>query len=383
MIRIQRPLISFLLIALLTVGFPLTGYTTETPAAKLNASFSAGQTAFLNQHYPQAEQNFKVALENAKAVRNAQLFAISYSYLGFAQVYQDKLESAQANLKNAEKIAAIPGITPVAKMLNLLAYIEYDSRMGDIGQAQKHIQTILTRNDADFRAVGMTKTPLRQAYKSNQILEKKIAALSVTKEADNYFDDALLNGNVMHWNDETRTIKVYISSGLHIPGWNPAYAENFKQACLVWQSALNNKIRFEFVKDVSEPVDTVITWHADKNMMPALTELSMLGNKLVKADIAFHLIDNSNQLYDPRAIYKLSLHELGHLLGISGHSRNPNDIMFPATTYAIEPSTRDVSTLLELYSRPAIITTPNGMTLREYRKEALSQGQNPIKVFAH
>jgi len=371
----RRQLTSIILLVFLTFSIPTRGYTADTPTARLKASFSAGQTAFFNQHYQEAEQDFSVAVENARALRNAQLFAVSCSYLGFSQVYLDKLEEAEITLKTADKVAAVPGITPVAKMLTLLAYIEYYSRWGDIGSAQKYIQATLIQDDAAFRSIGISREPLKQLYKSNQILEKTVADLSVPQQADNYAKDALLNGKVMHWNDETKTIRVYISSSSHIQGWDPEYAENFKKACLVWQSVLNNKVRFEFVNSENVPVDTVVTWYADKSIRPAITDISVYKGKLIKEDIAFHLIDNSNQLYEPRKIYKLSLHELGYLLGISGHSANPNDIMFPAATYANQPSARDAATLLELYSRPAQITNPSGKTLSEYRQEVLSRGK--------
>lgn len=384
--KIRQRLIHLILIAfLLCSGSPVSVYAADATAIQLQlqSSLKAGQAAFYNQDYPKAEQSFRTAANNAKALGNSSLYAISYSYLGFSQVYLDKLQEAETTLKQAEQYAITPGMTPIAKMLTLLAYIEFYSRRGDITTEQKYIQTTLAQDDASFQAIGITREPLLNLHQNNQILENLLSELSTPSNAANYVDDVLANGKIMRWNDETQRIKIYMASGNHIKGWNPEYAENFKRACLVWQGILNNKVKFEFVENASEPVDTVVTWHADRSIRAATTDTDILGNKLVKADIAFHLIDNSNQLYVPRAIYKLSLHELGHLLGISGHSRNPDDIMFPAATYAIKPSVRDAATLLELYARPAQITNPQGKTLSEYRKEILSQGKHPIKIQNH
>jgi predicted Zn-dependent protease len=117
-----------------------------------------------------------------------------------------------------------------------------------------------------------------------------------------------------------------------------------------------------------DKVDTVVTWNADYNPRAGLTEYNYIGGKLFKADINFHLKTFDNKLYDPTSIYKISLHELGHLLGITGHSKNPHDIMFPTITTAIKPSARDIATLSALYSQKAEITNPANMTLAEFRE---------------
>ena len=384
--KFKRNLVHLILIAFLAYGnSSILGYAADTTAIKvqLQSNLKAGQSAFFNQDYPEAERCFKIAGEDAAALGNKQIYAYAYSYLGFSQVYLDKLDEAELNLIRSEPLAFSPGIAPTTKMLTLLAYIELYTRRGDIATAQKYIQQTLNQDDASFLAINITREPLKQSYRNNQILQKNIDELSTPSKAGNYIKDALLNGKVLRWNDETKVITIYISPGSHIKGWNPEYADNFKKACLIWQGVLNNKIQFQFVENKSDAVDTIVTWYADQSAKPAVTESTYLKDTMVKADIAFHLIDNSNQFYVPRTIYKLSLHELGHLLGISGHSRNPGDIMFPATTYAIKPSSRDISTLLELYSRPAQITNPSGKTLSEYQGEVISQGKHPIVILNH
>ena len=50
----------------------------------------------------------------------------------------------------------------------------------------------------------------------------------------------------------------------------------------------------------------------------------------------------------------VSLHEVGHALGLLGHSQNPADVMFfsePLTDERKELSTRDSKTIVRLYSR--------------------------------
>jgi predicted Zn-dependent protease len=56
---------------------------------------------------------------------------------------------------------------------------------------------------------------------------------------------------------------------------------------------------------------------------------------------------------DSDTIYRVVLHEMGHALGLGGHSEEPEDIMFGSINgLARGLSERDRDTLKELYSRP-------------------------------
>ncbi|MBW4699357.1 MAG: matrixin family metalloprotease [Aphanocapsa lilacina HA4352-LM1] len=54
----------------------------------------------------------------------------------------------------------------------------------------------------------------------------------------------------------------------------------------------------------------------------------------------------------------LAVHELGHAVGLWGHSDDPEDIMYPEMRGVHEPSGRDLQTLRRLYAMPAGITRP-------------------------
>ena len=60
-----------------------------------------------------------------------------------------------------------------------------------------------------------------------------------------------------------------------------------------------------------------------------------------------------DRVADSDTIYRVVLHEMGHALGLGGHSEEPEDIMFGSINgLARGLSERDRDTLKELYSRP-------------------------------
>lgn len=67
-------------------------------------------------------------------------------------------------------------------------------------------------------------------------------------------------------------------------------------------------------------------------------------------------------------IYGILLHEIGHVLGIAGHSPNDSDLM-SAYSETITISARDIATLNKIYQSPNALTNPPNITLAEYRKQ--------------
>jgi predicted Zn-dependent protease len=57
---------------------------------------------------------------------------------------------------------------------------------------------------------------------------------------------------------------------------------------------------------------------------------------------------------EPSAIYAVVLHEMGHVLGLMGHSDDPRDIMYPSVSEEPDEglSARDRNTLRALYAGP-------------------------------
>lgn len=178
-----------------------------------------------------------------------------------------------------------------------------------------------------------------------------------------------LNGTVMRW--KNLPIKVFAKG-------DAAQVGLVSQVLQVWQRS------FSLLQvDQSSVADVVVTW--DKATW-AQNTTGLLTRPVVQVDNQHRirtviLISMFSVQGQPEAhqLHALS-HQLGHSLGIWGHSDNPNDVMYPAlqqeandfpsqwawrspgvarmvepsgATEDYAPSQRDINTLLKIYEQPA------------------------------
>ncbi len=86
---------------------------------------------------------------------------------------------------------------------------------------------------------------------------------------------------------------------------------------------------------------------------------------------------NSNKKFTQSEIYVTTLHELGHALGIKGHSPNEHDIMYASSSKSKEKnlSKRDINTLKIMYSG-------NQELIKKYTKDYASTKLNEDEEYA-
>lgn len=187
--------------------------------------------------------------------------------------------------------------------------------------------------------------------------------------APHYVEDALVNGQlVQRWNDQTDVIYVTIKSGSHLKNWNGLYVEEVKKAFSTWQTLLGNRFRFVYTNDPKLSDITVEWWQQAKGAEVGLQTLKWSNNTITEATINIALWNPAGGVFNNTQIYGIALHEIGHVLGIRGHSNNPNDIMYYSmdkTTPTL--STRDMNTMRMLYQRKPDISNPIGVHLMQYR----------------
>ncbi len=190
-------------------------------------------------------------------------------------------------------------------------------------------------------------------------------ALSTAKESgkNDYFQYATYGG-ATRWGSDHKPIKVYISSGSGIPDFKPEYAGLFKDSFKQWSSACQDVIAFELVNSADKS-DIDCQWTNDTSKVSTPTEggetrISSASTKGIQhATITVLTCDPSpDSPLSQNQVRAVCLHEIGHALGLVGHSPRPQDIMYcsiPPADAKVALSPRDVSTLQRLYSSEATI----------------------------
>jgi len=287
-------------------------------------------------------------------------------------------------------LSAIPQFGPahtgygvaMAKMgRNTEAMVEFEkahSIMPNDGQTLAQIAQMSALLGRSSEAVGYYKQylnlypngPYAQMMKTNLgILEQEVGRGSgglSSQGQDNYMNDIITHyRNRLHIDSarwEQMPITVFIPNGTGIEGYRSEYLFDLAEAFTAWANATQGKVKIQFVKD---PAAAAIKckWTANPNDLQtpqegghAITGLTAQG-VIRQADVVI-LTRNIQQPGTPmneNALRFICLHEVGHALGLAGHSSQAGDIMFFGTNsdVATAPvlSERDRKTLLMLYSR--------------------------------
>ena len=134
---------------------------------------------------------------------------------------------------------------------------------------------------------------------------------------------------------------------------------NLRNAFNTWQTALYPTISFKFVNNPEEAHISVVfddpRKHGPAENAVGLT--SMRGyakepTRIYDAKIYLTYFDPTGKRLSDNEIYGTLCHEIGHALGISGHSKNKSDVMYPSTDmYNTRPTRRDIRTIERIYGK--------------------------------
>ena len=179
---------------------------------------------------------------------------------------------------------------------------------------------------------------------------------------DDYIDD-LDPQFVDCWPADRMPLRIYIESVKNALGSKDDYLDYLlKQSCQEWADASKGKISFVYT-DKPEEADIQINWENDESIFTTGEQgdaqyLPTTEKGINKATVRLLTHPFSrNPDHDDAAIKALCLHEMGHALGLYGHSKNSHDIL--AEYYQLEwtdtPTTvllskRDCNTIARLYT---------------------------------
>jgi|688.fasta_scaffold326844_3 tetratricopeptide (TPR) repeat protein len=172
--------------------------------------------------------------------------------------------------------------------------------------------------------------------------------------------------SIRRWPKEVMPIKVYVRDNPQVPGIGKVYHDVVKESLDQWCKASANAISYKFVDkldganlicDYTDRPEQVRPDHDLGTEGSTESQVRLKDNAMEWADVVLLVRDNPGASFRERlTLLKLCLHEMGHALGLKGHSPNSHDVMFYTTTNPDVPATlseRDKNTIRLMYTASA------------------------------
>lgn len=174
---------------------------------------------------------------------------------------------------------------------------------------------------------------------------------------ENYLDAVISAGKLERWNPKSFPLKVYIGSGAGVP---VEYINEVKNAFSTWEQSTNGFVKFIYTTNASDAhyyckfADLKNRGCDGKGETAAYQYFTYDNSGNIQQSIVeFSAYTCSGQKWPVEIFYSTALHEIGHGLGLRGHSDNPNDLMYPVSSSEIKRATiskGDMTTLRAIYS---------------------------------
>lgn len=342
--------------------------------------YNQGREAYKLEHYADAEKLLKKSLVLAEQGASRMTpglqqknIAIIQNLLGVNAFKLKKYNDASLYLKHSMSTFNRPeyqaanedSLMSDALILGQIAMYE-----GRYAEAKHYYQDALPRQE---KKLGFDHAQTQQT----QSILNDIAQID---QGPDYLNR--LSAKVVHWTHPEQGIKVFIANGASIPNWKPEDQGLVQAAYSEWQQAMEGRVHFEWVSEPDE-ADTIVSWMERPKAVSSTEaeakpqelrngecQTQTADDKLIQDNIVVALNTTEGSPASANSIYNTLLHEIGHSLGMGGHSSNPADILFPSNRYddggRKHLTQRDIQTVRMLYALKADVTNPEGIHLVRY-----------------
>lgn len=226
--------------------------------------------------------------------------------------------------------------------------------MGDLKQARECLKQYVHMD---------SKGDMATAAKDRLPVLKKVMKTAGDIESSDYFQ-AVSKPCVKRWSLTRMPLKVYFEPADSVKNYDKAFEGAVPKALDLWCKATDGKVSWTTTTDRTESnIEVVYTddpaavSRTQSHSEAGVCEMKASGQKGAKIAGINHAVikllttNDNGKAFTAAELEATSAHEVGHALGISGHSANPNDVMFFAATKNVKDglTTRDANTLRCIY----------------------------------
>ncbi|MBX9686431.1 MAG: matrixin family metalloprotease [Candidatus Obscuribacterales bacterium] len=179
---------------------------------------------------------------------------------------------------------------------------------------------------------------------------------------DDYFSELVTHSRVCFWKKEQMPLKIYVPDSSQKDGFNDFDREEIRKCFSEWCAVVPDSLSF---KMLSRPENADIVFRQKNTLADLSYSHSVLAHTIPiasgperwsvfpcsKASIEpLRMNPAIESASDPRAAHRhvVFMHEIGHSLGLIGHSSNSSDLMFFTGSNGI--SKRDKASLRRIYA---------------------------------
>jgi tetratricopeptide (TPR) repeat protein len=250
-----------------------------------------------------------------------------------------------------------------------IAYFEKSVRIGGLHHVSQCLSLAMAYQKAgknskvyDWLDMACQIDPATAAEPQVQATMKKLAFAidhpSGSLQAPDYLAGIF---KVSKWTMDAMPLKAYIMPNPKIASFHKEFTETVRNAMDQWCNATNGIVSYKFV-DKAEGANLVWSYTDSEDDTNAVCERGLDG----ATDLKVHAIDDKPELAtiailvkdkpigplrNRQILAKICLHEMGHALGMNGHSPNSHDVMYCSANIddkaALSP--RDKNTIRKLY----------------------------------